>query len=484
MRLRLDQLCLLCLMLIGWTSTSLASDPPSAARPNFIVILTDDQGYNDLGCFGSERIKTPNLDRLASEGRRYTSFYVPCSVCSPSRAALLTGCYPKRVGLHRHVLFPQSDYGLHPDEHTIADQLKPLGYATACIGKWHLGHHPETLPRANGFDSYYGIPYSNDMNHPDNSGKPKISREEMWADQSLCLTAWKTPLMRNEKIIELPVDQRLVTRRYTDEAIKFVTDNQDQPFFLYLPHSMPHIPLFVPEDAYDPDSENAYKCVIEHIDAEVGRLVDQIRELGLAERTYLIFTSDNGPWLQFKSHGGSAYPLRAGKGTPFEGGQRVPCIMWAPGRIPAGTETNAFATTMDLLPTIAALAGSKLPAQRTIDGLDIRSTFTGQQSPRSEMAFYTAQGQLCGIRMGDWKYLELRPRQRRNQPQGKTEYYLFNLREDVGEQNNRHAEFPERVSQMVARMKTLDQQITDQARPVWRKPKPDQPAEGSNLTGG
>jgi arylsulfatase A-like enzyme len=243
----------------------------SAAKPNFIIIFTDDQGYNDLGCFGSEKIKTPHIDRLAAEGRKFTSFMVASSVCSPSRAALLTGSYPKRVGMHKHVLFPASDHGLNPAEYTLADHFKSLGYATACIGKWHLGHLPELLPRAQGFDSYYGIPYSNDMNHPDNKGKAHPASDESWLKQDEFVKKWNTPLIENEEIIELPVDQRTITRRYTDRAISFVTENKDKPFFLYLPHSMPHIPLFVPEDAQDPDPKNAFKAVIEHIDAEVGR---------------------------------------------------------------------------------------------------------------------------------------------------------------------------------------------------------------------
>lgn len=437
-------------------------------KPNFIIIFTDDQGYNDLGCFGSKKIKTPNIDKLASEGRKYTSFYVPCSVCSPSRAALLTGCYPKRVGMHKHVLFPKSDYGLNGSEHTIADHLKSIGYSTACIGKWHLGHHPETLPRANGFDSYYGIPYSNDMNHPDNKGKPKLSSDELWKDQKTAVTLWKTPLMSNEEIVELPVDQQTITRRYTDKAIEFVKSNKDKPFFLYLPHSMPHIPLYVPDDVYDPDPQNAYTCVIEHIDAEVGRLVQTVRDLGLSEKTYIVYTTDNGPWLQFKNHGGSADPLRSGKGTTFEGGQRVPCIMWGPGRIPAGTSTNAFASTMDLLPTIASLVNKPLPDIK-IDGHDISKTFKSDETPRNELIYYSAQGLLQGIRQGNWKYLEMTPRRRRNQPKQKTTIYLFDLAEDIGEQTNLLDQNPELAAKLKARMIEADKEITTNARPVWRK---------------
>ncbi len=439
-------------------------------KPNFIVIFTDDQGYNDLGCFGSETIKTPNIDRMAAEGRMYTSFYVPCSVCSPSRAALLTGCYPKRVSMHKHVLFPQSDYGLNPDEYTIADHLKSIGYATACVGKWHLGHHPETLPRANGFDSYFGIPYSNDMNHPDNKRISKLSSDKLWADQQTAISGWNTPLFGNEEIIEMPVDQRTITRRYTDKAIEFVNSNKDQPFFLYLPHSMPHIPLYVPEDAYDADPKNAYKCVIEHIDAEVGRLVQTVRDLGLSENTYIIYTSDNGPWLQFKNHGGSAGPLRAGKGTTFEGGQRVPCVMWAPGRIPAGTSTDAFASTMDLLPTIAQIKKSKLPESKK-KKLDITSTFATDQSPRNEMLFYSSHGSLQGVRKDGYKYLESTPRRRKGKPEPKTTTYLFNLAVDIGEQDNLLESNPDIADQLKARMIDADAEISENARPVWRKEK-------------
>jgi arylsulfatase A len=441
-------------------STLCASSASAAAKPNFIIIFTDDQGYNDLGCFGSERIKTPNIDRMAKEGRKFTNFMVASPVCSPSRAALLTGSYPKRVGMHKHVLFPSSDYGLNPSEYTIADHFKSLGYSTACIGKWHLGHHPETLPRANGFDTYFGIPYSNDMNHPDNKGKVKPGVDESWLNQDEFVKKWNTPLIGNEEIIELPVNQRTITRRYTDKAIEFVSENKDKPFFLYLPHSMPHIPLFVPEDAYDPDPKNAYKCVIEHIDAEVGRLVDKVRELGLAENTYIIFTSDNGPWLQFKNHGGSALPLRDGKGTTFEGGQRVPCVMWAPGKIPAGTTSNALISTMDLLPSFATLADSKLPEKGSrIDGLDLSSTITGDTpSPRDEFIYYTANGLLEGIRQGDWKLLL-----KKNGP------LLFNLTEDISEAKNLAAGNPDKVEALTARMKELDAEITANARPVWRK---------------
>ncbi len=452
---------------------SLALLASAAPKPNFIIIFTDDQGYGDLGCFGSKTIKTPNLDRLAKEGRKFTSFMVASPVCSPSRTALLTGCYPKRVSMHKGVLFPGSQHGLHPDEHTIADQLKGAGYATACFGKWHLGHHPETLPTSNGFDTYLGIPYSNDMNHPDNKGKPRggwAGMDELWKDPESTLTKWKTPLMEDEKIIEVPVDQRLVTRRYTDKSLEFIKANQDKPFFLYLPHSMPHIPLYVPDDVRDPDPKRAYINVIEHIDTQVGRIVDYLRESKLDQNTYLIFTTDNGPWLPFKHHGGSAGPLRDGKGTTFEGGQRVPCIMWAPGRIPANTTCDTLCGTIDLLPTLAALSDSKLPADRKIDGLDISKLLQGSnETPRQEFLHYASNGNLEGIRQGDYKLLVKKGRGRKDQPADKGQVMLFNLKEDLGEQNNIASEHPDLVAKLTKRMEELDAEITKNQRPTWRK---------------
>jgi len=430
-----------------------------------ILIFVDDLGYNDLSCYGSKKIATPNLDRLATEGRRFTNFLVASSVCTPSRAALLTGSYPKRVDLEKHVLFPQSKKGINPDEYTLADHFKSAGYATAAIGKWHLGHYPETLPRALGFDSYYGIPYSNDMNHPDNKAKTKAPSDEIWTNQDKFVTLWHTPLVENETIIEMPVNQRTITRRYTDRAINFIEANKDSPFFLYLPHSMPHIPLFVPEDASHPDPANAYTCTIEHIDAEIGRIMEKIKTAGLHKNTLIIFTSDNGPWLQFKNHGGNADPLRAGKGTPFEGGHRVPCIIWGPERIPAGTVSDELVTTMDLLPSLASMIAKPLPENgNPIDGLDLSATITGNEpSARDEFIYYTARGQLTGIRKGDWKLL--------SSPGEKKETLLFNLSDDLSESKNLAAKFPQQVKKLVKRMHTLDQKIEKQRRPAWNTQK-------------
>lgn len=454
------------------TALILLASTLRAASPNFIIIFIDDQGYGDLSCFGSKTIKTPHIDRLSTEGRKFTSFMVASPVCTPSRAALLTGCYPKRVGMHQHVLFPQSTKGLNPDEHTIADHLKAQGYATACFGKWHLGHQKEVLPISNGFDTYYGIPYSNDMNHPDNKGKPKGGPDGMdilWADPESTLTKWKTPLMEDDKIVELPCDQRTITRRCTQKSIDFITAHKDKPFFVYIPHSMPHIPLYVPDEVRDPDPKNAYINTIEHIDAEVGRLLDTLDQLKLADNTYVLYTTDNGPWLPFKHHGGSAGPLREGKGTTFEGGQRVPCLIRGPG-IPAGTVCNELTGTIDVLPTIAALTGKPLPGNKKIDGMDVSDLWKGRtkKSPRTEFVHYTSRGEVEGLRQGDWKILVKKPRGR-NAKNSKSQVMLFNLANDLGEKNNLAEAHPEKVQALKKRMLELDAEIAENARSPWQK---------------
>jgi len=458
----------------------IAASCAKAAHPNFVILFIDDQGYGDLSCFGSKTIRTPNIDRLATEGRKFTSFMVASPVCTPSRAALLTACYPKRVGMHQHVLFPSSTKGLHPEEHTIADHLKQQGYATACFGKWHLGHHPEVLPTSNGFDTYFGIPYSNDMNHPDNKDKPQggwAGMDILWQDPESTLTKWKTPLYENTAILEVPVDQRTVTRRYTQKAIDFVTTHKDEPFFVYLPHSMPHIPLYVPDDVRDPDVKNAYINTIEHIDSEVGRLLNTLDNLHLAENTYVIYTTDNGPWLQFKHHGGSAGPLREGKGTTFEGGQRVPCLIRGPG-IPAGTVCDELTGTIDVLPTIAAITKTPLPQDKQIDGLDVSGLWMGtaNSSPRTEFIHYTSQGNLEGLRQHNWKLLVKKPRQGNQGNRDKNaaaakpdQVMLFDLSNDIGEQTNLADADPDIVEKLRSRMEELDAEITRNARAPWMK---------------
>jgi arylsulfatase A-like enzyme len=451
----------------------ICSHVKAASKPNFVIIFPDDQGYGDLGCFGSKTIRTPHLDRLAKEGRRFTSFLVPSSVCSPSRAGLLTGCYPKRIGMHNGVLFPGSKTGLNPTEHTIADHLKQNGYVTACFGKWHLGHHAQVLPTSQGFDQYFGIPYSNDMNHPNNEGRPKVDPDALWKDPTSSLTLWKTPLMENDKIIEVPVDQRTITRRCTDRGITFIKENKDRPFFLYLPYTMPHYPLYVPDDVRDPDPKKAYINTIEHLDTEIGRIIQQLRDLKLDENTYVIFATDNGPWLPYQHHGGSAGPLRGGKMSTFEGGQRVPCIMWAPGRIAAGTECQALASTIDLLPTIAAITKTTLPADRSIDGLDIGPLIKGSANAvRENFLYYNLGGRLEGFREGDWKLLIVANDPKKSgQSSAPPQIMLFNLADDIGEKNNLASAKPELVETLRQKMNQQNAAIEATARPAWTKPK-------------
>jgi arylsulfatase A len=420
-----------------------------ADKPNFIIIFTDDQGYQDVGCFGSPNINTPNLDRMAAEGMKFTDFYVAASVCSPSRAALLTGCYPPRVGITK-VLFPGDSIGLNPDEVTIADILKAGGYATACIGKWHLGHLPQFLPMSNGFDSYFGIPYSNDMDGV--KGKNK-DLDRTWRQKDY--SPWNVPLMRNEKIIERPAVQTTLIERYTQEAVKFIHKNKNNSFFLYLPHAMPHIPLFVSDEFFVEDVKKAYKATIEQIDSSVGRVLEALKEAGVDKNTLVVFTSDNGPWLGKKHHGGSALPLRDGKFSTYEGGMREPCIARWPGKIPAAKVCNEVCASIDLLPTFAKLAGGQVPAERVIDGKDIwplMSGIPGAKSPH-EAFFYYRGNNLEAVRSGRWKLRRTK------------QIELYDLKEDVSEEKNLADKHPEIVKRLTDIMEEFDRELKANARP-------------------
>jgi len=421
----------------------------STDKPNFIIIFTDDQGYQDVGCFGSPNINTPNLDRMADEGSKFTDFYSAASVCSPSRAALLTGCYPPRVSITK-VLFPRDSIGLNPDEVTIADVLKTRGYATACVGKWHLGHLPQFLPTSNGFDSYFGIPYSNDMDGV--KGKNR-NLDRTWQQKDY--SPWNVPLMRNEDIIERPADQTTLIERYTQEAVKFIQKNKKRPFFLYLPHTMPHVPLFVSDEFFVEDVHKAYKATIEQIDSSVGRVLEALKKAGVDKNTLVVFTSDNGPWLSKKHHGGSALPLRDGKFSTYEGGMREPCIARWPGRIPAGNVCPQVCSTIDLLPTFAQLAGAKLPADRAIDGKDIWPLMSGTPGAKSphKAFFYYRGSKLEAVRSGKWKL-------RRGK---KTE--LYDLQADISEANNVAAEHPGIVKRLTYIMKEFDRELKANVRP-------------------
>ncbi len=433
----------------------IANVSAAADKPNFIIVFCDDQGYQDLGCFGSPNIKTPNVDRLAAEGIRFTDFYSGYCVCSASRAALLTGCYQPRISM-RGVLGPHTKTGLHPDEVTIADMLKGKGYATACIGKWHVGDTPETLPAAQGFDSYFGLPYSNDMARIKGWGNNAPDLDKIWAQKRWDI--YNNELYRNTKIIERPVNQVTLTDRYTEEAVSFIRKSKDGPFFLYFANTMPHVPLFVSDDRYQSDPKMAYQLTIEHIDWSVGQILATLDELDIAENTLIVYTSDNGPWLSKQHHGGSALPLRAGKGTTYEGGMREPCAMRWPARIKPGQTCNQVAATIDLLPTFAAIVGAKLPADRPIDGLDISALLDDPSaaSPHDEVGyFYYKNNRPEAIRLGKWK-LHL-----------KSQGELYDLRADIGESKNVADSNPEVVQKLREVAARYDADLKANSRPAW-----------------
>lgn len=355
------------------------------ACPNIVIVFCDDMGYGDMNCTGHPTIATPNLNRMAAEGIRMTQFYSAASVCSPSRASLLTGRYPLRHGVIK-VLFPQHEVGLPKSEITLADVLKKQGYATAAIGKWHLGHHPEYLPTRRGFDYYFGIPYSNDMDS-EKRGDPPI------------------PLMRNETTVEQPCNQDTITRRYTEEAIAFMQKSVDEkkPFFVYLAHNMPHIPLHCSDGFRNKSKAGLYGDVIEEIDWSVGQILDALKRLGIDDNTLVVFTSDNGPWLIKKTHGGSAGLFREGKATTWEGGVREPFIVRYPGKIPAGKVCAEMGSTMDLFTTCAALAGAEIPKDRPIDGMDLTPVWmAGAKSPRDTLIYHW-NDKVTAIRSGSYK---------------------------------------------------------------------------------
>ena len=370
-----------------------------AAPPNVVIIFADDLGYGDLGVYGHPTIRTPNLDRMAAEGQRWTNFYVAASVCTPSRAGLLTGRLPIRSGMvddNVRVLFPDSRGGLPSSEVTIAEVLKAKGYATGAIGKWHLGHLPQYLPTKQGFDSYFGIPYSNDMDKLEDAPKGPA----LWKDPDV--KNFNVPLMRNEEIIERPANQHTITKRYTEEAMKFIRSHKDGPFFLYLAHNLPHVPLFRSKEFAGMSVRGLYGDVVAEIDWSAGQVVSALKEAGVGGNTLVVFTSDNGPWLTFKEQGGSAGLLREGKGSTWEGGMREPAIFWWPGKIKPGVVLG-MGSTLDLLPTIASITGGETPTDRKMDGYDLSpALFTGGKSPRNEMIFYRG-ARIFAARVGDYK---------------------------------------------------------------------------------
>ena len=427
------------LAILGCQAVPTARD--ASRPPNIVLVFTDDQGYGDLSCYGHPTIHTPHVDALAAGGTKLTQFYVASPVCSPSRAALLTGCYPKRVGMHKHVIFPDYDYGLHTDEVTLADLLRGEGYATGCFGKWHLGHRPGLLPTDQGFDVFAGVPYSNDMAQIHRGPDTKYKYRLPWMEQS--------------EVVEWEPDQRLLTRRATEAAVDFIDAHAEEPFFVYVPHSMPHIPLYASAEFEGTSPRGLYGDVIEEIDWSVGQLAAALERHGLTNNTLFLFTTDNGPWLPFKRDGGSAGLLRGGKGSNWEGGQRVPCVVSWPGTIPAGQVVRDVATTMDILPTVAAFAGAPLPGA-ILDGHDVSDLLTGAPgatSPTEHFLYYTSKGDLAGIRRGPWKLLLAKGE-------------LFHLEHDVSEQWNVAGQNAELVAELGTLAREMDATITAEARPT------------------
>lgn len=388
------------LLLAGAAIQGCTSDRqrPAQDRPNLVIIFTDDMGYGDIGVYGHPTIRTPNLDRMAQQGQKWTQFYVAASVCTPSRAGLLTGRLAIRSGMN-HVLHPWSENGLPQSEVTLARILQENGYRTAMAGKWHLGHASPFLPTDHGFESYFGIPYSNDMDRVDELFRGKnhfiMAEEENYM-------AYNVPLMRNDSIVERPVDQRTITKRFTEEAVARIREFSDEPFFIYLAHAMPHIPLFRSEAFKDTSLAGIYGDVIEEIDWSVGRILETLREEGIAENTLVLFTSDNGHWHVFKTHGGSGGLLRGAKGSTFEGGMRVPAIFWWPGTIQPDVVME-LGSTLDIFETFCTLAGIEVPSGKEYDGYDISPVLFGTgNSPRNTVEYYMTN-QLFAFRHGSHK---------------------------------------------------------------------------------
>lgn len=373
----------------------LAESAPQAEKPNIVIVFADDLGYGDLGCQGHPTIRTPHLDRMAAEGMRFTNFYSAAPVCTPSRAALLTGRYAVRSGMasdKRRVLFPNSAGGLPESEITLAAALKAQGYATASIGKWHLGHLPQYLPHRRGFDTWFGLPYSNDMDRlpAAKPGEPKWS-------------AFNVPLQRNDEVVERPADQTTLTRRYTEEALKIIRAKREQPFFLYLAYAMPHVPLFASDAFAGKSPRGIYGDVVEELDWSVGQVLAALKAEGLDKKTLVVFSSDNGPWLTQGLNGGSAGLLQEGKGSTWEGGVREPGIFWWPGKIAAGSVTQELGCTMDLFTTAIKLAGGEIPKDRPIDGVDLSPLLFGTGAAPRQSYVYFRDTTVYAIRKGRWK---------------------------------------------------------------------------------
>lgn len=463
-------ICRLLFLLLIFLS---ASSTATADRlPNVVVIFMDDMAYADIGPFGAKGYETPHLNQMAKEGRIFTDFYVTQAVCSASRAGLLTGCYNVRVGI-TGALGPSAKIGLHSDELTMAELFKQKGYATACYGKWHLGHHKKFLPMQHGFDDYFGLPYSNDMwpYHPGVRHLPMEERLKRWPH---------LPLIDGNEVVNAAVDaeaQEQLTTQYTERAVQFIDDHRMEPFFLYVPHSMVHVPLYVSDKFKGKSEAGLFGDVMMEVDWSVGQILDAIRNNNLADDTMVVFTSDNGPWLSYGDHAGSAGPLREGKGTMFDGGCRESCVMWWPGKIPAGSTCSEPAMTIDLLPTFAALTGAKLP-DHTIDGKNIWSLIEGQDgatSPHEAYFMYYGQ-QLQAMRSGKWKlhfphgYRTMADNKLGadgvpgKYNQAKIGLELFDLKSDIGETTNVADQHPEVMVRLSALADKMRAELGDQGK--------------------
>jgi arylsulfatase A-like enzyme len=440
--------------------------------PNVVLIFIDDMGYGDVGCFGATQYNTPNIDRLASNGMRFTNFYVAQAVSSASRAGLLTGCYSNRVGISG-ALMPYDSIGINADEQLIPELLSTRGYRNAIVGKWHLGHLFQFLPLQNGFDEYFGLPYSNDMWPVDYDGKPATKDKAAWT-----LRYPPLPLIKgNEKIKEINTldDQAQLTTMYTEYAVDFINRNKNNPFFLYLAHSMVHVPLAVSDKFKGKSKQGLFGDVVMEVDWSVGEVMKALKDNGLTENTLVIFTSDNGPWLNFGNHAGSAGGLREGKGCSWEGGQRVPCIMSWPAKIPAGTICNNIASTIDILPTLCSISGSSLPTKK-IDGVNILSLMEGDfdSNPRDVFYYYYRRNSLENVRKGQWKlvlphtYRSYEGKLPGNDgwpgeySSGKAGYALYDMRRDPGERYDVKELYPAVVDDLKKLADVMRQDLGDE----------------------
>ena len=428
-----------------WAGAFNTSVQGAERPPNIVLIFADDLGYADLGCFGAKNIRTPNLDSIARDGIKLTNFHVPQAVCSASRAALLSGCYPNRLGI-LGALGPNAKNGIKDSETLLPEHLKKLGYSTAIFGKWHLGDSSQYSPLRHGFDTYFGLPYSNDMwpNHPTNKSFPPL------------------PLREGDKVLELNPDQNQLTGWYTERGVKFIEANKEKPFFLYMPHSMPHVPIYASEKFRGKSAQGLYGDVIEEIDASVGTILETLRKHNLEKNTIVVFTSDNGPWLSYGHHAGSKGLLREGKGTEFEGGVRVPFVARWPGRIPAGITSNEQTMTIDLLPTLVGYAGGTVPETPKIDGKSIAGILEGKPGAKSpQEAYYYYWGDaLHAVGSGKWKlhfphpYLHFIEGGKDGKPGKletlKIELSLYDLENDISESKNVADQHPDVVKRLQA----------------------------------